>query len=296
MDENLRKYDFNIDGSFVVITGGTSGIGRETAVKLSRAGAYVLITGRDRQRLDEAKQDIDMRSGNPVRTLPLDLSSFESIYSFSEKLVDVHGTPDVLINNAGIYTRGYKKSVEGFEMTMAVNYLGPFYLTRLLLPHMMDIDGEARIINVTSDSYHAVKFNPDIFTNKRESGFCAYSKSKRALMYFNFILAGQLRDTNITVNCVHPGHSATGIWPSDPWYWRLAGKMISITADPPAYAADNIVYAASSEELTGVTGRYIKDMAISRVRKRAFNDGDGKKLWNNTIELLNKRRHSGIPV
>ncbi|MFO7611773.1 MAG: SDR family NAD(P)-dependent oxidoreductase [Clostridia bacterium] len=293
MDDNLRKHDFEIDGSFVVITGGTSGIGLETAVKLSRAGASVLITGRGRDRLDAAKHDIDMRSGNPVRAMPLDLSSFQSIYSFSEKLIDIHGTPDVLVNNAGVYKRRFEKSAEGYEMTTAVNYLGPFYLTRLLLPHMMDIDGEARIVNVVSDSYHAIKFNPDLFTNKRESGFSAYSKSKRALMYFNFILAGQLRDTNITVNCVHPGHSATGIWPSDTWYWRMAGKMIALAADPPAYAADNIVYAASSGELTGITGRYIKDMAISRVRDGVFNDGDGKKLWDNTIELLNRYRAAG---
>lgn len=286
MTDKLNK--FNVDGSLVVVTGGNGGLGKETARKLSWAGASVVIACRDLEKAAAAKQDIESETGNPVRILELDLSSFSSISAFAEKLTEKYGTPDVLINNAAAYMRKHRLSHSGIEMTMAVNYYGTFYLTSLLLPDMLELPGETRVVNVVSDSYRVGKFLPDLGKSARLSGFRAYSLSKRALMYYTFELAEKLKNTNVSVNCVHPGHSATGIWPNDVWYWKLVSPLISLNADPASYAAENIIFAAVSPELSNTTGKYIMDLEISPVKDGVFILKEQKALWKFTISELER--------
>ena len=283
MSETKIENPFNIDGSLVVITGGNTGIGKETARKLSWAGASVLIACRNLEKAALAKTDIESETGNPVKVLQLDLSSFESIKNFANKLIEQYGIPDVLINNAAIYSRKHIKSKDGIEMTMAVNYYAPFYLTSLILPHMLELKNEARIINVSSDAYSVGKYIPDLGKSRELKGFSAYALSKRALMYYSFDLAEKLINTNITVNCVHPGHSATGIWPSDIWYWKITKAFISINADPASYAAENIVYVASSPEMCGMSGKYLSNLKISKTKDNIFSFEEQKQLWDFTI-------------
>jgi NAD(P)-dependent dehydrogenase (short-subunit alcohol dehydrogenase family) len=288
MSGGNEKAIFNIDGSLVVVTGGSSGIGKETARKLAWAGASVLIASRDMDRAEAAKKDIERETGNPVKALPLDLSSFESIRIFYEKLIELYGTPDVLINNAGIYSRKYITAESGWEMSMAVNYFGTFYLSSLLIANMLELPGESRIVNVVSDAYRAGRFYTDLGKSLKLKGFKAYALSKRAAMYYTFELSERLLDSNITVNCVHPGHSNTGIWPNDVWYWKMAGPIISINADPPSYAAENVVYAASSPEMSGVTGKYIAELEIREPKTKVFSDEEQKSLWDFTISELER--------
>lgn len=288
MSENTEKQGFNIDGSLIVVTGGNSGIGRETARKLSLSGASVLLACRDMDKALAAKKDIEGESENPVRIMQLDLSSFDSIRKFADKLIEKYGVPDVLINNAGVYSRKHKKSADGIELTMAVNYFGTFYLTSLLLPGMLELANEVRIVNVTSDSYRVGAFLPDLGESAKLCGFKAYAMSKRALMYYTFELAKKLKGSNVTVNCVHPGHSVTGIWPSDVWYWKLAKPLISLNADPASYAAKNVVYTASSSELDGLTGKYISDLSITQPVKKVMSEEEQVNLWQFTISKLEK--------
>lgn len=286
-DEN-KNMNFNVDGSMIVVTGGNSGIGKETARKLSRMGASVILACRNIEKAKDAKKDIEADTGNPVRIMKLDLSDSASIKVFAEKLIEQYGTPDVLINNAGVYTRKHIKSSDGIEITMAVNYFGPFYLTSLLLPHMLDLPAETRIVNVSSDAYSVGPYYADLGKSLKLKGFKSYAMSKRALMYYTFELAKKLIDSKITVNCVNPGHSSTGIWPSDIWYWKLANSMISLNADPVPYAAENVVYAASSDEMSKITGKYISDLAIKPVKENIFNASLQTDLWNFTIGELER--------
>lgn len=288
MTEEIKNMNFSIDGSLIVITGGNSGIGKETARKLSRNGASVLLACRNIEKAKEAKYDIEKDTGNPVKIMKLDLADFVSIKEFADKLIEKYGTPDVLINNAGIYSRKHHKSADGIEITMAVNYFGPFYLTSLLLPHMLEVPAETRIVNVSSDAYSVGQFFPDLGKSLKLKGFKAYAMSKRALMYYTFELSKKLKDSKITVNCVHPGHSSTGIWPSDIWYWKLANNIIAINADPAPYAAENVVYAASSDDMYQITGKYISDLAIKPVREKIFIDKEQTNLWDFTISELER--------
>jgi len=283
MTEENKNPKFNIDGSLVVITGGNSGIGKETARKLSWAGANVLIACRNQEKALSAKKEIESETGNPIKTMLLDLASFTSIKTFSDKLIEQYGVPDVLINNAGVYSRKHEKSIDGLEMTMAVNYYGTFYLTSLLLPHMLELPDETRIVNVSSDAYKVGSFLPDLGKSGKISGFKAYAMSKRALMYYTFELAEKLSRSTVTINCVHPGHSKTGIWPSDVWYWKIANAMISLNADPIPYAAENVVYAASSNEMCALTGNYIYNLTIKKPVEKVILKSEQENLWNFTL-------------
>jgi len=288
MSRVSKKAAFNIDGSLVVITGGNSGIGKETARKLSWEGANVLIACRNLDKANEAKIDIETETGNPIKVMKLDLASLASVREFTDRLIERFGVPDVLINNAGAYCRKHEKSADGIEMTMAVNYFGVFSLTSLLLPYMLELPGESRIVNVSSDAYSVGPFYPDLGGSMKLSGFRAYAMSKRALMYYTFELAEKLRDSNVTVNSVNPGHSATGIWPSDVWYWKIAKSVISLGADPASYAAENVVYAAASPDLYRTTGKYISDMKISMTNNKVLKPSEREQLWDFSINYLEK--------
>lgn len=284
----MNKKDFSIDGSLVIVTGGNSGIGLETARKLSDTGARVVIACRDMDKAEKTINDLGLLTHNPVKYLQLDLSDLNSIHTFSEKFLEIYGTPDVLVNNAAVYMRKYVKTSFGMEYTMAVNYMGPFYLSNLMLPHMARLDGETRIVNVTSDAYHVRDFKSPFSSSKHEKGFNAYSQSKRALMYFTFELAERIKKTAITVNCVNPGQASTNIWPADALYWKIAGKIISMFADPPSYAAENVVYTASSNELSGISGKYINNLAVVEPKEGAFKKDVSQKLWEDTLDYLQK--------
>lgn len=284
----MKSKDFSIDGSLVIVTGGNTGIGRETARKLSSAGAKVIIACRNMAKAEEASMEITALSLNPVKPMLLDLSDISSVSGFADKFLEVYGTPDVLVNNAAVYMRKYQETSFGMETTMAVNYLAPFYLSNLFLPHMAVLDGETRIVNVTSDAYHVKEFDPILTTRKHYRGFSAYSQSKRALMYFTFEMAEKIKKTAVTVNCVNPGHAATNIWPSDALYWKAARGIISMIADPPSYAAENVVYAAASDEMKGISGKYISNLSIEEPRKDSFTNSISHTLWDDTLLYLQK--------
>ena len=284
----MKNKDFSIDGSLVVITGGNAGIGRETARKLSSAGARVVIACRNMEKAETAAREITLASQNPVGFMEIDLTKIESIRFFAEKFLEVHGIPDVLVNNAGVYMRNYKETDFGLETTMAVNYLAPFYLSNIFLPHMAGLDGETRIVNVTSDSYYVRDFDPAIRNRRHYKGFSAYSQSKRALMYFTFELAKRIKNTSVSVNCVNPGHASTNIWPNDALHWKAARGVISLFADPPSYAAENVFYAASGDELRGISGKYISNLTITEPRHEKFVDSVSVSLWEETLDFLSE--------
>lgn len=285
----MKKPVFTIEGSLVIVTGANRGIGREAARKLSEAGADVVIACRNPEKASGAADEIGRVSHNPVNFMTADMSDLLSIRKFSERFLDKYGTPDVLVNNAAVYMRKYIKTDFGMEMTHAVNYLAPFYLANLFLPHMASLEGETRIVNVTSDSYYVKDFDPELKNRKKYVGFNAYSQSKRALMYFTFELAEKVNKTDVTVNCVDPGHASTGIWPSDVLHWKIAGKIVSLFADPPSYAAENVFHAASSEKLMKVTGKYLKDLRVTTTREGMFEKDISDRLWEETLDYLSDK-------
>ena len=241
------------ENKVVVVTGANGGIGIETVCGLLGSGVRVVMACRNLEKAESARAHLEKTSGNEVDLMQLDLADMRSIEAFATAFNKKYGRLDVLVNNAGVFCRKRSLTKDGFETTMGVNFYGTVYLTRLLLPTILRT-GNSRIVNLSSGAYYGGKLKPDKRSLGAKSNFTAYAASKLALMYFSFELAERLTQRGVTVNAVNPGHSVTGIFPADTWYWRLAIKMIAGRAQTNEKAAQTSIYAAVSGELSDVTG------------------------------------------
>lgn len=190
----------------MIITGANTGIGKETAIDIAQRGARVIIACRNADRAEEALQEIRRRSGSTnVVYYNLDLASLVSVRTFAQCILKEEGRLDILINNAGIMRCPYWKTAEGYEMQFGVNHLGHFLLTSLLLDRLKEAPA-ARIVVVSSLGYKRGNINfDDINSEKDYDPMVAYCQSKLANNLFTVALAKRLKDTSVTVNCLHPG-------------------------------------------------------------------------------------------
>jgi NAD(P)-dependent dehydrogenase (short-subunit alcohol dehydrogenase family) len=269
-------------GKTVLITGADGGIGREVTRALAKQGAALVMACIDVNDARPVCEGIQNESGNrAIEIMQLDLASLASIRkfatSFSEKYPQLH----VLINNAGVYCAKRGETIDGFEKTIGINYLGPFLLTHLLLP-VLKKTTEARVINVSSNAYAQGRLNLDNFHLKKGyQGFKAYANSKLAVVLFTLELADRLKDSCITVNAVHPGHVATNIWNMWPgkWYQALLFRIIRMFARSPEEAARNGVFLATADEVKGVTGTYFDDRKPQVLSPACQDVTLRKRLW-----------------
>ena len=209
----------------VVITGANAGIGIETVRGLQGRGLRVVMACRNVEKSEPVRAQLENESCSKVDLMQLDLADLRNIEAFAAAFSKKYDRLDVLVNNAGVFCRKRSYTKDGFETTMGVNYFGTVYLTRLLMPTILRTEN-ARIINLSSGAYYGGKLRLDSPSLGSKSNFPAYAASKLALMYFSFELAERLKKHSVTVNAANPGHSATGIFPSDTWYWRVANKAI----------------------------------------------------------------------
>ncbi|MGA2521381.1 MAG: SDR family oxidoreductase [Acidimicrobiales bacterium] len=284
----------DMTGKTVVVTGGSSGIGLETAVALSRAGATTVITARDRARGEAAVADIRARSGNDgVEVVLFDLGDLASVRSGAAELLGRCSRIDVLVNNAGLVLSERRETGDGLEATFAINHLGPFLLTELLLERIT-ASAPARIVNVASTAHKGARRGldfDDLQSTHRYGGMQAYSRSKLANIYFTTELARRLEGTGVTVNCLHPGTVATGFARDGDASGVLAFgikliKPFILTAEKGARTS---VYLASSPEVAGVTGKYFVKCR-ARTPSRAARDPEAaRRLWQESDALVTAR-------
>jgi retinol dehydrogenase 14 len=202
-------------GKTVLITGGTSGIGKATALGLARKGAHVAITGRDPGRIEAAARELESVGGQ-VDFVVADVSSQTQLRALAEQALHVLPVIDVLVNNVGGYWNTRHVTDDGYERTFAVNHLGPFLLTNLLLERMQNSAG-ARVVTVSSQAHAAGRIDVDDLQGQRSySGATAYNQSKLANVLFTYELARRLRATTVTANALHPGVVRTGFGAEDP--------------------------------------------------------------------------------
>ncbi|MEI7772895.1 MAG: SDR family NAD(P)-dependent oxidoreductase, partial [Chloroflexales bacterium] len=206
----------------VLLTGATSGIGRETARGLARQGAALILACRNQEKANAVCAALQRESGNPqISAMTLDLASLSSIRQFAADFLAAQPQLHVLINNAGTFCLHRQETRDGFEQTMGTNYFGPFLLTCALAPLLAATPG-ARIVNVRSDAYRYGRIDmADLQLTRRYDGFPAYATSKLAIQLWTQELAERLRPHGVAVNSLHPGHVATAIWqmwPRPTWY------------------------------------------------------------------------------
>ena len=274
------------------MTGGTSGIGAAVAEALARHPWAVVIIGRDRPRCESTVSRIRQTTGNRnVDFLVADLSSRHAVRQVAHDYRSRYRALNVLINNVGALFLKRRDSVDGIEMTLALNHLAPFLLTNLL-GDLLQAGAPARVINVSSNGHHlapGVRRDDLQWRRGMYRGFQAYHQSKLANLLFTYELARRLEGSGVTVNAVHPGFVSTNIGSDNPWYWRMLKPLVArayrvrtISADE---SARGIVHLATSAHLSHVTGRYfVNRLAVSS--SAASQDQDAARwLWSVSEEL-----------
>jgi NAD(P)-dependent dehydrogenase (short-subunit alcohol dehydrogenase family) len=251
-----------------LVTGATDGIGRQSALELSSKGAHVLVHGRSEQRAVETVKSLGRGDYEPVWA---DLSSLAEVRALAERVLAKHPVIDVLLNNAGVFMKERKLSVDGFELTMAVNHFSHFVLTHALLPALKAAK-QGRVVHVSSMAHLRGALDlTDLSFERGFEGYGAYAASKLANVLFSNELARRLRGTSVTSNALHPGVIKT----------KLLATGFGMGGAPLQSGAVTSVYCATAPELADVSGEYFSDGR----RSQASSEGRDAKLARDFYEL-----------
>ncbi len=278
----------DMHGKIVMITGATGGIGKETTRALQQMGAHVVIVGRNPQKTADVVTEMKTRnpSGGEVDGIVADLSSLADIRRLAAEYKQKYDRLDVLVNNAGAYFTQRKLSVDGFEMTFALNHLGYFYLTHLLMDTIKE-SAPARIVNVSSGAHAMGKINFDnLNSNGLFVGWTAYGTSKLMNILFTRELSRRLEGSRVTVNVLHPGFVATNFGHNGKGLWPRFVKWSQKRAITPEQGAQTSIYLASSPEVAGVSGAYFYQSKIVQPSNAALDDDLARRLWDVSLELV----------
>lgn len=279
-----------LPGRVIVITGANSGIGYTTAVDLAKRKARVILACRSKEKGEEAANKIRKLTKNDhVVFKQLDLASFASITQFSRTLLTSETRLDVLINNAGVMACPLWRSDDGYEMQFAVNYLGHFLLTHLLLNLLKKSEG--KIINLTSYMYKMGQINfDDLNSEMSYDPWQAYYQSKLAVVLFTRELSRRLEDFEVTVNTVHPGMVATNHGRHSifklPGLRYLLSPIIWTMWKSAGQAATSVIYLVVSEKVETMSGLYFSNYKTQPLEANAMDDGVAKKLWEKSLDLV----------
>lgn len=272
-----------MNGKVVIVTGANAGIGKAAASKLAEMGAHIIMVARDEVRGREAQSEIKTASGSTrVDLMIADLSSQQSIRQLATSIQHGYERIDVLLNNAGGVFGERRLTIDGLEYTFALNHLGYFLLTHLLLD-VLKSNTPARIVNVSSGAHMGGHINFDDLQGERKySSFGAYSQSKLANVLFTYELARRLEGTRVSVNCLHPGFVNTRFGRDGDlgsMLTRVLGLIAPLLARTPERGADTAVYLASDPHLAQVTGKYFDTRKDTRSSPESYDIAIAQRLW-----------------
>ena len=276
-----------MQGKICLITGGSDGIGYVASRELARMGARVVIVGRNSAKTEAAVQQIIADTDNPaVEYLLADLSSQREVRRVAAEAMEHVPHLDVLLNNAGAIFLSGGRSVDGIEMTFALNHLSYFLLTNLLLEHLRKAP-RARIINVSSCAHESPgKFRMEDLADPSGKGrYPAYKRSKLCNILFTYELARRLEGENITVNALHPGLVRTNIARNNGLLGRVVNFFIRVRGITPDQGAETPVYLAVSPEVEGVSGKYFVDCRPVPSIGMSYDAELAARLWDISTSL-----------
>lgn len=276
-----------LKGRTVVITGATSGLGLQSAKELAAMGAELVLVGRTPEKLRQARDVVVIESGNwEVRTQVCDFSLLDEVRALAERLTEEHERIDVLMNNAGAVYGERVLTGDGHELTWQVNHLAPFLLTNLL-KDTLNASPTARVVNVASGAHRWGRIPWDDFTySSGWQGFKVYCDTKLANILFTRELARRWENSYIKANACHPGAVASNFGQSTDNWFATANTVLAPLLRDVEEGARTQVWLASSREANGLNGKYLKDCAVVKPRRRARSDKDAARLWEESARMV----------
>ncbi len=275
----------------ILITGATNGIGKAAAVKFAESAKSIAFTYRNEELAEDLKNEMQKINPNlSINSFFCDFSVQDSIRECADKIKNDLKAIDLLINNAGVVNTEYSETIDGIENTFAVNHLGYFLFTNLLLD-LVKKESESRIINVSSAAHHFVKgmqWDDINYKDDFKMGLKAYGQSKLGNILFTKQLAKKLQKDGVTVNAIHPGGVNTSLGNQNN---SLLGRVLKIILKPffrsPLKGANTIIYLAEIDGLS-ITGAYWVDGRVAKTSHYSKNEAEAEKLWRLSEKLVNQ--------
>jgi NAD(P)-dependent dehydrogenase (short-subunit alcohol dehydrogenase family) len=264
-------------GKVCLVTGATDGVGKVSVKALAEAGATVIGVGRNPAKIQQVLREMGNTHGS-LEFLMADLSSQADVRNLADEFKRKYDRLDVLMNNAGALFQTYRETVDGLEMTFALNHMSYFVLTTLMLD-LIIASAPSRIINVSSNAHEGNTINFDDLGHKRRySAWTAYGASKLENILFTYELARRLEGTKVTVNAVHPGFVNTN-------FQKAAGLNMRGPLTPEE-GADTQIWLATSDEVDGITGKYFVRRRDTRSSDISYDKEVARRLWDVSEKVI----------
>ena len=275
----------------ILITGATNGIGKAAAIKFAESAKSIAFTYRNEELAEDLKNEMQKINPNlSINSFFCDFSVQDSIRECADKIKNDLKAIDLFINNAGVVNTEYSETIDGIENTFAVNHLGYFLFTNLLLD-LVKKESESRIINVSSAAHHFVKgmqWDDINYKDDFKMGLKAYGQSKLGNILFTKQLAKKLQKDGVTVNAIHPGGVNTSLGNQNN---SLLGRVLKVILKPffrsPLKGASTIIYLAEIDGLS-ITGAYWVDGRVAKTSHYSKNEAEAEKLWRLSEKLVSQ--------
>lgn len=276
-----------VTGKVCVVSGATSGVGLETVKQLAKGGAAIVLVCRNEAKAVRLKAQLTEDFGAQVDIVPADFSSLDEVRKAADTIRQRYAAVDVLINSAGLHCTRRHVTRDGNELVFQVNHVAPFLFTMLLMD-LIKKSGQGRIIQVNSEGHRFGGLNLDDLDWKKRPyiGLRAYGASKTAQIMTVMTLADQLRNTNVTVNAMHPGGVRTNIGKNNGWLYRAWLRIVvwPFLRDP-VISGDALYYLAAAPELEKTTGRYFYLTIDIKPMRHALDEEVRAAVWEKSLEL-----------
>jgi NAD(P)-dependent dehydrogenase (short-subunit alcohol dehydrogenase family) len=281
-----------LDSKVAIVTGGNSGIGKETVVALADMGGRVVIAARNPQKAAAAVKEVQERTrcADRVDTMPIDLASFASVRAFADAFNARYDRCDILVNNAGGVLSKRVLTEDGHESQFQVNHLSHFLLTNLLRDRLAQ-SAPTRVVVVASMAHRTarkgVHFDDLDWERRRYRGFMAYSETKLMNILFARELAKRWDGTGVSANSVHPGFVGSNFAREGDlgWWGNIGMPLVRPFAISNEKGARTSVYVATSPEVDGINGQYFSKCRVTVPAAPALDDAAAQQLWDVSAQL-----------
>jgi len=285
--------DARLDGKVVLLTGGSAGIGKETARDLAKRGAKLILGCRNPDKGHRVAAEIMSSTGNTnIEVRTLDTSDLSSVRKFAKSILESEDKLHILINNAGIVGNSASKRVltaEGHELTMVTNHLGHFLLTNML-GGLLKAGAPSRVVNVSSGAHLYVKdMDPADLTYAKGNyrSMTAYGRSKLCNILLTKVLAKRLRGDGVTAYALHPGVVSTEIFDKvGGWFSYFAGLLARVMAKDAVAGAQTSIHCAVAEAVTAHSGAYFSDCEVATASPLAEDEALAEAVWASSASAV----------